>query len=318
MAQIERIYWIDSQIRANRYPNAQKVSERFELSERIAYKDRNFLKDRLHAPLRNDKSRGGWFYSDPTFVLPYLALSETESITLRRALLVATEYLGPLDSEPLLEIASKLGDYLPMRTDQTDESVRGAIRLLARLSPELTADLDRALSRRNRVEIQYYNPRRDTLDERVIQPYKLLVWRGEPYLIAYCEWRKEIRTFFLGRIRNWKLLPGESAFVRNPEFDVNGYLEHGLNLMHGEAGVTVRIRFSEYQARWVRERQYHSSQQIEELPGGGLILQMRVAGTEEVRRWLLGYGGEAEVLKPDSLREEMREELKKMQKIYLP
>lgn len=318
MAQIERIYWIDSQIRANRYPNAQKVAEEFELSPRIAYKDRNFLKDRFHAPIRMNKSMGGWFYTDPTFNLPFLALSEVESNALRRSFLASAEYLAPLDLEALCEVAAKLGAYLLPRSDQTDESVRGAIRLLARLSPELISDLDRALSRRQRVVIQYYNPRRDALDERVIQPYKLLVWRGEPYLIAYCEWRNAMRTFFLGRIRNWKLAPGEAAYVRNADFNADEYLEQGLNLMHGEASVTVRVRFSDYQARWVRERQYHSTQQIEELTGGGLILEMRVAGTEEVRRWLLGYGGEAEVLEPDSLRKEIREELKKMQKIYSP
>ncbi len=318
MAQIERIYWIDSQIRANRYPNAQKVSEKFELSTRIAYKDRNFLKDRLHAPLRNDKSMGGWFYSDPSFVLPYLALSEAESIALRRTFLVAAEYLDELDSGPLREVISKLGDYLPLSADRTDESVRGAMHLLNRLSQELISDLERAVTHRHRVDIQYYSGRRDSLTERIVQPYKLLVWRGEPYLIAYCEWRKEMRTFFLGRIRNWKLLPGEASYVRSPDFDVDHYLANGLNLMHGEEGVTVRVRFSDYQARWIRERQYHATQQIEELPGGGLILQMKVAGTEEVRRWLLGYGGEAEVLEPETLRDDIREELKKMQQIYSP
>ncbi len=318
MAQFERIHWIDSQIRANRYPNAQKVAEEFELSPRIAYKDRNFLKDRFHAPIRTNRALGGWFYTDPSFNLPFLALSEPESNALRRSFLASAEYLAPLDLEALREVAAKLGAYLPPRSDQTDESVRGATRLSTRLSQELISDLDKAISERQRVDIQYYSGRRDSLTERIVQPYKLLFWRGEPYLIAYCEWRNAMRTFFLGRIRNWKLLPGDSVYVRNPDFNVDEYLEHGLNLMHGEEGVTVRVRFSEYQARWVREREYHSTQQLEELTGGGLILEMRVAGTEEVRRWLLGYGGEAEVLEPESLRAEIREELKKMQKIYSP
>ena len=80
----------------------------------------------------------------------------------------------------------------------------------------------------------------------------------------------------------------------------------------------VRIRFSPYQARWIRERRYHESQVNEEQPDGGLIVTLRVAGTEEVRRWALGYGAEAEVLEPASLRAALAEEAKKLAKIYGP
>ena len=74
--------------------------------------------------------------------------------------------------------------------------------------------------------------------------------------------------------------------------------------------------FSPYQARWIRERRYHPSQQTEEFPDGSLLVSMEVAGTEEVRRWLLGYGAEVEVLEPASLRAEIRTELQKLLAIY--
>ena len=78
----------------------------------------------------------------------------------------------------------------------------------------------------------------------------------------------------------------------------------------------VRVRFSSVQARWIRERRYHASQQTEEQPDGSLLLSMEVAGTEEVRRWLLGYGAEVEVLEPASLRAEIQEELQKLHRLY--
>ena len=34
--------------------------------------------------------------------------------------------------------------------------------------------------------------------------------------------------------------------------------------------------------RWIHERQWHPSQQIEELPSGGLILRLRVGRLDKV------------------------------------
>ncbi len=74
MGMTERLYWIDAQIREGRYPTARQVAERFEVSRRTAYKDRDYLVDRLGAPLVFDRRHGGWTYSDQTFFLPYRAL----------------------------------------------------------------------------------------------------------------------------------------------------------------------------------------------------------------------------------------------------
>lgn len=65
-----------------------------------------------------------------------------------------------------------------------------------------------------------------------------------------------------------------------------------------------------------REAVRHSSQQIEELQRGGLILRLKVGGLGEVKRWIMGYGMHAEVLQSESLRREIGEDVKKMAEIY--
>lgn len=84
MSQTERLYWIDAQIRARRYPNAEKVRDHFRVSLRTAYVDRNYLVTRLNAPLDYDEERGGWYYTEDTFMLPFLALSAREAASSRR------------------------------------------------------------------------------------------------------------------------------------------------------------------------------------------------------------------------------------------
>ena len=104
--------------------------------------------------------------------------------------------------------------------------------------------------------------------------------------------------------------------MRDPTFDAQALLERGLGVFHGADPVTVRVRFSPYQARWIRERRYHPSQQNEEQEGGGLIVTLHVAGTAEVKRWVLAYGREAEVLEPAALRAEIAQEVNELAKKY--
>ncbi|MDD2574563.1 MAG: WYL domain-containing protein [Bacillota bacterium] len=80
--------------------------------------------------------------------------------------------------------------------------------------------------------------------------------------------------------------------------------------------IDVAIRFDPHQARWIRERNWHPSQRLEFLEDGSLILTMTVSSLDEVKRWMLGFGRHAEVLKPKKLRQAVAEEIKAMEYIY--
>lgn len=316
MSQIERLYWIDSQIRSRYYPNAEAVCQKFGVSRRTAFADHRHLTDNLGAPLVYDRRRGGWAYTDPTYLLPFLAFTEREAATLRRSLLAAREYLAAPDAEPVSALAHRLQPFLPPLT--AAESMGGAIQAESAVgaSSALMDDCRLGIEERRCLRLLYYSAHRDDVNERVVQPYHLHHWRGEPYLIAWCEWRQGFRDFFLGRVREWTLLAPGEAFARDVDFDVEAYLSDGFALHHGEALVTVRVRFSPYQARWIRERRYHPSQQCAEAADGSLEMTLALAGTAEVKRWLLGYGAEVEVLEPSALRRELAAEAKKLREIY--
>ncbi len=70
----------------------------------------------------------------------------------------------------------------------------------------------------------------------------------------------------------------------------------------------VKIRFSPSQAPYTRERTWHPSQQIETERDGSIILTLNVADLGEVKRWLIGFGAEASVLTPGTLRMEVAKE----------
>jgi hypothetical protein len=72
----------------------------------------------------------------------------------------------------------------------------------------------------------------------------------------------------------------------------------------------VAVRFAPHQARWIRERKWHRSARIQEELDGSLVLRLRVVESSELRRWVLQFGSQAEVLAPASLRKAVAAELK--------
>ena len=317
MSQIERLYWIDAQIRAGHYPSASSVASQFCVEERQVYLDRRYLKERLNAPLATDRKRGGWYYTDKTYVLPRLILTEREVAAVRRAILAAREFGGVAgEAETLHLLAARVGDVLDL--EGAGVSIVSGPHLAggALVSSELFEACRKAVDRRQRLELGYFGAHRGQPTERTVRPLRLHNQQGEWYLIAWCELRQDTRDFHLSRIQNWRLLPEEASFTTPPDFDANAYIRQAFGMRHGEPPVRVQVRFSPYQSRWIREREYHPSQTLTELPDGGVLLSLEVTGTFEVRRWVMSYGAEAEVLEPQSLREEIAKELEKLQGIY--
>ena len=174
--------------------------------------------------------------------------------------------------------------------------------------------ITRAWADRRRIAIQY-RAASGELTERVICPYFLEVSRSEPasYVIAHDDLRGALRTFKLERVVAAEIL-GESYAIPD-DFDPYVYLSSAWGVMD-EVEVEVRLRFSPAVASRVKESIWHHSQRTEDMPDGGCELTMRVGGIKEVRAWVLGWGGDVEVLAPPSLREEVYAQARGMVEMY--
>ena len=89
---------------------------------------------------------------------------------------------------------------------------------------------------------------------------------------------------------------------------LDDFRRHSFKVMHDEVH-TVKVRISPGWARWVGEKIWHESQKITKLPNGSLEITFRVAGLDEIKRWVLSFGPEAVVLEPETLKEMVRRDL---------
>jgi predicted DNA-binding transcriptional regulator YafY len=85
-------------------------------------------------------------------------------------------------------------------------------------------------------------------------------------------------------------------------------MRHSFKVIHDEL-YTVRVRISPGWARWVAEKIWHESQKITKLPDGSAEITFRVAGLDEIKRWILSFGPECRVLEPEKLKDIVRKDL---------
>jgi len=316
--QLERIMEIDRQIRDGEYPNADQLAKELEVSRRVIFVDRDFMINRLGAPIEYDRARGGWCYADETWILPGIIVTEGELLAFFLSVEVAKRYLGTGLEKTLRSAVEKLSKNVKGSITVDLDTLRShysfSAPTLITANEQALLDLHRAVSGSNRIWMRYYTASRDEHTERTVHPYHLSNIRGDWYLIAYDELRKEIRNFSVGRIEEWKLLKGK--FKRDSKFSIASYMGTAFQAERGGESVDVVIRFAPSAARYVREKHWHISQKIEEQKDGGLILRFNTSGLGELKRWILQYGGDAEVIAPANLRKEFKKEIKSMIRRY--
>lgn len=137
-----------------------------------------------------------------------------------------------------------------------------------------------------------------------LAPLTLVVYREALYLVADSLEHKTRPMFAVDRMTKSAWLKGQK-FDYPADYSPEALLDGSFGLIKGEP-TPIEIVFDKDQARYVRERQWHSTQQFEDLPDGRLRMTMTVSGTFDVLLWLLGHAGTAEVISPPALREQVR------------
>jgi predicted DNA-binding transcriptional regulator YafY len=127
--------------------------------------------------------------------------------------------------------------------------------------------------------------------------------------------QQEVRMFVLERIKMLKVT--DKRFTWSKDFNLHDFMRHSFKVMHDEL-YTVKVRISPGWARYVGEKIWHESQKITKLLDGGLEITFRVAGLDEIKRWALSFGPEAQVLEPPNLQELVRKDLVKTLSQYQP
>ena len=318
--QLYRCAIIHRLIKSGCYPNANRLAADLGVHRRTIMRDLEYMRDSLSAPLEYCPRRRDYYYTEKNYSIDLLSLTEGELISLFLGHNLLRKCRGtPYEkhiASAFAKICALLQDTISLDfgfADYVDfdlEPLRGEEEAVA----ANFAAISTAIRRRKSIKITHYAIARDDWRERLVDPYCLRYYQGGWYLIGFCHLRKDFRFFALNRIS--EVAPTGRDFQRDKNFDIEQFMRDSFHLYKGDEAREIKVWFSPRQARWIREKQWHPTQQLAEQPDGSVILTMTTSGLAQVKSWILGFGSEAKALAPPSLAKEIATELDKARQNY--
>ena len=315
---LERMLKIHDILRRGTLVNCTRLCSELEVCRKTIVRDIGFMRDRLNLPIEFDLQIQSYRYTQPVTSFPTVQVSEGELV----ALLVARRALEQYRGTPFhrqLEVAfDKLAAGLKDRISFSPADELGSVSFknigLGKTDLTVFNALSLAVLKQLQVTFKYKKPGGKKPDKRTIQPYHLTHRENLWYLIGFDLERKALRTFALPRLDSVEVSTIE--FTRPSTFTPEKVFSGAMGVLQGDGDHQVVIRFNAQSADRVKEREWHESQVMHELPGGRLELRLRLGALEEVETWILRWGTAAEVIQPLVLRERLRKVSESLHDMY--
>lgn len=321
VGKIRRLLQILEYLQSGRKYHTGQLSEFLDVSKRTIFRDLKVLQESGVQLLYDDVEMGYWV--PPSTFLPPTDLTINETL----ALLVLGEKLGQSGSgipfqKAARDAALKLLSNLP-------DSIRG---MLSDLSDHLQIGLEprhplehadehynrllQAIETRCKIRIQYDSLHEGKSISTLVSPYEMFFQKRSWYLIGRSSVHRDIRTFHVGRIKASTLTT--DTYEIPPRFSLKRYFGNAWRMIRESPEVEVIVRFKPLVARNVAEVLWHPTQKMLWNADGSLDFHVQVEGIREISWWILGYGDQAEVIAPQSLRELIISHVGRMAAVYEP
>ncbi len=171
-----------------------------------------------------------------------------------------------------------------------------------------------SLLKRQRLHLSYYSKSKDESTERDVSPQRLIFYRDNWYLDAYCHFRKGLRSFVMDGIRAAHVLEEKALEISEKELHENFAESYGI--FSGKATQRAKLRFTPEKARWVAAETWHGQQISSFDKDGNYLLEFDYNQDPELVMDIMKHGDGVEVLSPPSLRKKVAEEHRKAAERY--
>ena len=322
MDRSERFYKIDHMIRERGVVPVGDFLSELEVSLATFKRDIEYMRSRHYAPIVWDRDQNGYRFESPQpgspkYELPGLWFSPREA----QALLTMQHLLESLEPtllgaqvEPLKE---RLAALLSKGEHSADE-VRRRIRVITlgarRHEPKHFEVVAAAVLGRSRLSLTYWNRSKDEVTEREVSPQRLVHYRDNWYLDAWCHLRDDIRSFSLDGMREVAPVAGKVKDVSESELD--RVLAAGYGIFSGAKVEWATLRFTAAAARYVSLEQWHPKQKARWEKDKRYVLEVPYSSQTELIGDILKWGEEVEVLSPKALRSAVAAKARATAKLY--
>jgi len=285
------------------------LSEDLGVSERTIFRDLEVIYS--HFPVIFDKENKTYRFMEG-YSLQKLKVSKDELMTLLLSREIVSK-LGASFTEKLDTVINKI--ITQTKSEKSIETPPFWVDFpevdFSRIS-KVYPQIEKAIKEEKRIWIKYVDLNQN-VTERKVDPYSIIFSEGLCLTIGYCHLRRDIRKFALDFIK--EIRPLDEPFIKPKDFDLKRYFKSSFKIFEGE-NQRIVLRFDKAISSLVMRRKWHPSQKVKKMKSGDLIMEFELAGTEEIKPWIYNWIPFCEVIKPISLRKQIKEELSLAQKLY--
>jgi predicted DNA-binding transcriptional regulator YafY len=299
----------------------EEMAEVLEVDRRSVYRIINLVEE-LGFPLYDEeiplerhkrwKLEENYLKKLPNMKLPDIILTLPEIISLYLLKGEAGLYKGTEIENQIRSAFEKLSLFVPKETFNQLEKIKALFIAPSKMSKDYSGkekiieQLTEAMLQNKTCNIEYHSFSDDQIKYFKIDPLHFFENNGGLYLFVRATTFDEIRVLAVERVLKVSLTP--SIFIYPENFTSEEFLESAFDIIWDDP-IKVKILFSPDQARYIKERKWSKTQKIRTQKDGSVILTMNTSGKWDVKRWVLSYGCEAEVLEPEYLRQEIADEM---------
>lgn len=305
--------------KCDRFYHAVDIYRKLGFSKATFHRLIDTMKAKLRAPVISDRKLG--YKYDPekreSFELPGIWFSEDEL----QALLILSNITDSLQNGFFSEIMAPLHECLDelLEAQEIDkkswcEKIKIVPVAFRKSNPGIFKTVAEAILHEKKLGIIYWKYHDKSNVIRVVSPQKIIRYKDNWYLDAFCHKDNILKTFSINRIEKAEISDTQSKLI--PQDELETYYNSTYGIFSGNSVKTAVIEFRNYAAYEVLQEEWHPKQIIKEIEKDRIQLEIPYGHSRELIMDILRWGNEAEVISPPELRDEITQIINDTHSLY--
>lgn len=312
-----RLFKIEQAIQNLNFPNVERLSKELEVSRRTILRDIDELKIYYNAPIEYDHIRKGYYYSDNTYFVKNMMLTESEVFAVTGILPLMERYNNTPLKKTISKVYETLSQMLPNQV-VVQSSFMNDVEFIADPIPVISDEIFNSVFKATKLhQIMFFDYRSISSTDYTpheLYPYKIYSQKCDWYILGFSPKHNNFSTFTLARMKNIKL--GEK-FDPDPDYASKVHIDPNFGIWNNSnPPEKIELLFDKSVNTYILERTWHKNQECYQNDDGTVYLSFTSNQDQETLFWVMRFGSKVKVLNPPSLRKKVIEELKKSLKNY--
>ncbi len=281
-------------------------------------KDLFFLRMEHDAPIKYSKRNGGYYYNSDTFSLDDIPLTDEDMDAIRFAANTLSQFKDVEMFKQFGFAIDKIVEKVAISNNPFTEESNSLVQFEAAHSVkgnEYLSVLLTAIRQKKYTYFEYGGFTSEKKKSRKVVPLLLKEYRNRWYLICHDCVKETIITYALERMENVEV--SDIIYTDIISFDNEKFFQNAIGItVNNSNPELVLFKAENIASKYIDSQPFHASQTIVKEGKNKTTFSLEVIISEELIRSFMSYGGELEVVEPESLRNTIKKRIVEMSDRY--